>query len=64
MNYPEYEIIFNASTSPTLWCEIHGQPIRRDHPIELEDGKIVKARAGFCFKCDKNIINGGNCDPI
>lgn len=62
--YQEYEILFQASPSQTVWCELHGQPIRRDLPIELEDGKVVRARAGFCYKCKLNFINGGTCDPI
>lgn len=64
MPYPMYEIIFEEAPNPTLWCEIHDQPIRRDRPIELDTGRIVRARAGFCYKCEHNIINGGSCGPV
>lgn len=64
ISFWDYQIMFDNTENKVPWCEKHDQPIRKDHPIELESGRKVRARAGHCYKCLRNIINGGTCDPI
>ena len=59
MGIEDYKELWNSSVIQGFWCCKHS---------------IHQTRTGFsdwigitpeqCFKCDKNIINGGICDPI